>query len=66
MSKGVPEEHKVLTDFFNFNDIFSLEQLFKKHKNNVAAVMLEPSTTITPCLKACNLKISSKILPIIN
>jgi len=61
MSKGVPEEHKVLTDFFNFNDIFSLEQLFKKHKNNVAAVMLEPSTTITPCLKACNLKISSKI-----
>jgi glutamate-1-semialdehyde 2,1-aminomutase len=61
MNKGVPKKYKTLTDFFNFNDISSLEKLFVKYKNNVAAVMLEPSTIITPCHKSCKIKISSKI-----
>jgi len=60
MNKGVPEEYKIHTDFFNFNDPVSLEMLFEKHKNNVAAVMLEPSTTITPCFNSCSSQIECR------
>jgi glutamate-1-semialdehyde 2,1-aminomutase len=60
MSKGVPEEYKIHTDFFNFNDPVSLERLFEKHKNNVAAVMLEPSTVVTPCFKSCDSQIECR------
>jgi glutamate-1-semialdehyde 2,1-aminomutase len=46
--KGVPEEHASLTLKFNYNDIESLNLLFKNYPGQIAAVMLEPATTVGP------------------
>lgn len=48
MDRGVPQEHKSLTLKFHFNDIGSLEALFSAHPGQIAAVMLEPATTVEP------------------
>lgn len=53
MSKGVPHEHVSTTLVFDYGDINSLNILFDKHKDQIAGVMLEPSTTITPCNLDC-------------
>ena len=39
---GVPEIMKKLIDVFKYNDIKSLKNKIKKHKNNIAAVIMEP------------------------
>ena len=49
LQRGVPPEHAHFTLYFDFNDIGSLKSLFESHSGEIAAVMLEPSTTITPC-----------------
>lgn len=49
MRKGIPEEHYSTTLLFDFNDISSLENLFDQYPGQIAAVMLEPATTLSPC-----------------
>lgn len=40
---GVPERSKPLTIHFPFNDLAEFKRLMRKHRGEVAAVMLEPS-----------------------
>jgi len=48
MNKGVPDETSQLTVKFNYNNIESLQALFKNHPGEIACVMLEPATSIGP------------------
>lgn len=41
-NKGIPEDISNLTKTFEYNDIESLEELFKQHPGEIAAVILEP------------------------
>lgn len=45
---GVPESTRRLTHVFRYNDIDSLEKIFKQHKGKVAAVIMEPMNFIEP------------------
>jgi len=47
-NQGIPKFNKNLVEHFDYNDINSLESLFEKHKNNVAAVIMEPSVYDNP------------------
>jgi glutamate-1-semialdehyde 2,1-aminomutase len=48
MNNGIPEECKFLTLKFNYNSIDSLEKLFVEYPDQIAAIILEPATTIEP------------------
>ena len=48
MNKGIPLEVQGLTHTFSYNDIDSLEKLFKKFQNEIAAVILEPMSFYYP------------------
>ena len=48
MNKGVSEKDIKNTNLFSYNDIGSLELLFKEHPNEIACVILEPSTSEHP------------------
>jgi len=48
MQRGVPPEMSSLTLKFRYNDIASLELLFDQYPGQIAAVMLEPATTVGP------------------
>ncbi|MDH4101511.1 MAG: glutamate-1-semialdehyde 2,1-aminomutase, partial [Nitrospirota bacterium] len=48
MDSGVPDEFKSLTIKFHYNDIDSLEGLFKKYPGQIAAVILEPAAMEEP------------------
>ena len=41
-NKGIPKDISNLTKTFEYNNIESLEELFKKYPNQIAAVILEP------------------------
>ena len=45
---GVPKSTQKMTHKFKYNNIESLEKLFKKHKNKFAAIILEPMNTDEP------------------
>ncbi|MFT7431029.1 MAG: glutamate-1-semialdehyde 2,1-aminomutase [Colwellia sp.] len=47
-SLGVPESTKSLTHTFKYNDISSLEQIFRQQENKIAVVILEPMNTHFP------------------
>lgn len=49
IKRGVLSDHAATTLVFDYNDIGSLEALFAAHPDQIAAVMLEPATHITPC-----------------
>ncbi|MEE2746383.1 MAG: glutamate-1-semialdehyde 2,1-aminomutase [Pseudomonadota bacterium] len=51
--RGVPQEHRSSTLMFDYNDIQSLQLLFDAYPGQIAAVMLEPATTVTPCCINC-------------
>ncbi|MDO8307728.1 MAG: glutamate-1-semialdehyde 2,1-aminomutase [Actinomycetota bacterium] len=53
MSRGIPEEVKAGTLRFDYGDIASLQALFTAHPGEIAAVVLEPAVTASPCPKAC-------------
>ena len=53
LQRGIPEGSAASTLVFDYNDMASLEKLFAEHPGQIAAVMLEPATTITPCPGAC-------------
>lgn len=48
MDAGVPEEAKLHTLQFNYNNIESLEKLFNENPGKIAAVIMEPATTEVP------------------
>lgn len=48
MDKGIPQENKSFTHKFNYNNIASLEKVFAENPNEVACVILEPSTFVSP------------------
>ncbi len=57
-SLGVPKFNEKLAHPFNYNDIDSLKKIFKKYKNKIACVIMEPVTVSSPkCMykKKCNL-----------
>jgi glutamate-1-semialdehyde 2,1-aminomutase len=54
IDRGIPLEFSQLTLKFNYNDLTSLEKLFDEYPNQIAAVMLEPATTLSPCLTTCS------------
>ncbi len=47
-SKGIPDAVKELTLTFGFNNIESLEDLFNKHKDKIACVIMEPVSLTAP------------------
>jgi glutamate-1-semialdehyde 2,1-aminomutase len=49
LTRGIPEQNAMHTLKFHYNDIDSLKELFDKYPNEIAAVMLEPATTVSPC-----------------
>jgi glutamate-1-semialdehyde 2,1-aminomutase len=59
VNRGITEEEKKLTKKFDYNDISSLKKLFERYKNNIAAVIMEPATSISP-KKDCDQCIKSR------
>ena len=53
VTRGIPPEHSRLSLMFDYNDIQSLEKLFDEFPGEIAGVMLEPATTLTPCAPGC-------------
>lgn len=49
LKRGIPAQHHAATLLFDYNDIGSLQALFTAHPAQIAAVMLEPATTVLPC-----------------
>lgn len=47
-NNGVPEMMKTLTHDFKYNDVASLEKIFKDYPNQIAAVILEPVSSEEP------------------
>ncbi len=45
---GVPKAISDLTHLFTYNDITSLEEIFNQYPNSVAAVIMEPMTSVFP------------------
>lgn len=58
LTRGIPDGGAGSTLVFEYGDITSLEALFSKYPDQIAAVMLEPATTVTPCGKACEQKLT--------
>lgn len=56
VDKGIPIEHSSLTLKFKYGNIQSVKDLIKKYPGEISAIMLEPSTHITPCNTECNLE----------
>lgn len=54
LTKGIPPEYVQSTLVFDYGDIASLEKLFDQHPGQIAGVMLEPATTVTPCAATCD------------
>lgn len=48
IKRGIPSEISDTTVNFNYNDIASLENLFEKYPNQIAAIILEPASTEEP------------------
>lgn len=49
VKRGVAMEQAAATLVFDYNDLASLQRLFDEYPGQIAAVMLEPATHITPC-----------------
>lgn len=57
LTKGTLKEVSDYTLKFHYNDISSLEKLFEKYEGQIAGVILEPATTLSPCSNLCKEKI---------
>lgn len=53
VKRGIPPEHYANTLLFDYNDIGSVQALFEQYPHQIAAVMLEPATTVGPCTSGC-------------
>lgn len=49
LKRGIPSQHAETTLLFDYGDAASLQALFDAHPGQIAAVMLEPATTVGPC-----------------
>lgn len=58
LTRGIPAGGSSSTLIFDYGDILSLEKLFLKYPRQIAAVMLEPATTLTPCLTRCSVELT--------
>lgn len=58
LTRGIPDQHAKTTLVFDYGDIASLKVLFDAHPGQIAGVMLEPATTLTPCDPSCIHKLS--------
>ena len=48
MHAGIPTEGDALTLKFRYNDVASVEALFAAHPHDIAALILEPATSVEP------------------
>lgn len=48
LQRGIPQEYTLCTLKFNYNDLSSLQNLFAQYPGEIAAMMLEPATTVGP------------------
>lgn len=48
MNSGIPKEVSKYSHRFNYNDIYSLKNLFDKFRNKVACVIMEPMSKVKP------------------
>jgi glutamate-1-semialdehyde 2,1-aminomutase len=53
MNRGISQKVRSETLSFDVTDISSLESLFADHPGEIAAVIMEPSTSTVPCPSAC-------------
>lgn len=53
LKRGIPSQHHETTLLFDYGDMRSLDALFASHPGEIAAVMLEPATTVGPCPEPC-------------
>ena len=53
LTRGIPAGYVESTLVFDYGDVASLERLFAEHPGEIAGVMLEPATTVTPCPPSC-------------
>ena len=63
LNDGIPKFNQKLAHSFNYNDLDSLERIFKKNSNKVACVIMEPLTVLEPACygpKNCKKKICEK------
>jgi glutamate-1-semialdehyde 2,1-aminomutase len=58
MNRGIPQDHSATTLCFDYGDIESLELLFDTHVDCIAAVMMEPATSLIPCTSSCDHELS--------
>jgi glutamate-1-semialdehyde 2,1-aminomutase len=63
INKGTLNETSDFTLRFHYNDLESLNELFETYPNQIAGVMLEPATSLSPCSDICNSKESCNICP---
>lgn len=57
LNQGIPEFNKKLAHSFNYNDLDSLERIFKKNPSKIAIVIMEPVAVAAPkcfCGTKCN------------
>lgn len=59
LQRGIPDIHFASTLVFDYNDLASLQHLFEEHPGEIAAVMLEPATTVVPCPSSCTLSLTA-------
>jgi glutamate-1-semialdehyde 2,1-aminomutase len=53
IKRGIPGEQTASTLVFDYGDIASLKRHFDAYPGEIAAVMLEPATTMIPCPSVC-------------
>jgi glutamate-1-semialdehyde 2,1-aminomutase len=58
LTRGIPAQHAQTTLTFDYGNIDSLKILFDTYPDQIAGVMLEPATTVTPCASSCNHKLT--------
>tara|TARA_B100001057_G_scaffold499219_2_gene609048 strand:- start:1796 stop:3181 length:1386 start_codon:yes stop_codon:yes gene_type:complete len=61
LNRGIPKFNQKLAHSFKYNDLDSLEKIFKKNSGKVACVIMEPLTILEPacyCLKKCKKGVS--------
>jgi len=61
ITRGIPPEYSQFTLVFDYGDLESLTNLFAKYPGQIAAVMLEPATTILPCPIECDQEASREM-----
>lgn len=61
LTRGIPLEGANATLLFEYGNIASLEKLFEEYPGEIAAVMLEPATTLTPCPSKCSKELTYEL-----